>query len=65
MLFELSQQENEVVIIDQPEDDLNNQTIYDDVIKLIRKLKPSAQFIFATHNANIPVLGDAEQVIAC
>ncbi|MBF4332539.1 ATP-binding protein, partial [Vibrio anguillarum] len=65
MLFVLSQQENDVVIIDQPEDDLDNQTIYDDVIKLIRDLKPSTQFIFATHNANIPVLGDAEQVIAC
>lgn len=65
MLFILNQQENDVVIIDQPEDDLDNQTIYADVIKLIRKLKPSTQFIFATHNANIPVLGDAEQVIAC
>ena len=65
MLFVLSQQQNDVVIIDQPEDDLDNQTIYDDVIKLIHQLKPRTQFIFATHNANIPVLGDAEQVIAC
>ena len=65
MLFVLSQKENDVVIIDQPEDDLDNQTIYNDVIKLIRELKPSTQFIFATHNANIPVLGDAEQVITC
>ena len=65
MLFVLSQRDNDVVIIDQPEDDLDNQTIYDDVIKLIRTLKPETQFIFATHNANIPVLGDAEQVIAC
>ncbi|MGZ8157951.1 MAG: TrlF family AAA-like ATPase [Methylobacter sp.] len=65
MLFVLSQRDNDVVIIDQPEDDLDNQTIYDDVIKLIRVLKPETQFIFATHNANIPVLGDAEQVIAC
>lgn len=65
MLFVLSQQNNDVIIIDQPEDDLDNQTIYDDVIKLVRKLKPSTQFIFATHNANIPVLGDADQVICC
>lgn len=65
MLFVLSQRDNDVVIIDQPEDDLDNQTIYDDVIKLIRTLKPETQFIFATHNANIPVLGDAEQVVAC
>ncbi len=65
ILFVLSQQENDVIIIDQPEDDLDNQTIYEDVIKLIRNLKPKTQFIFATHNANIPVLGDAEQIFAC
>jgi len=65
ILFVLSQQENDVFIIDQPEDDLDNQTIYEDVIKLIRRLKPKTQFIFATHNANFPVLGDAEQVISC
>jgi len=65
ILFVFSQQENDVIFIDQPEDDLDNQTIYEDVIKLIRSLKPKTQFIFATHNANIPVLGDAEQIIAC
>jgi chromosome segregation protein len=65
ILFVLSQRENDVIIIDQPEDDLDNQTIYEDVIKLVRKLKPRTQFIFATHNPNIPVLGDAEQIIAC
>jgi predicted ATPase len=65
ILFVLSQRDNDVVIIDQPEDDLDNQTIYEDVIKLVRKLKPEIQFIFATHNPNIPVLGDAEQIIAC
>ena len=65
ILFVLSQEENDVFIIDQPEDDLDNQTIYEDVIKSIRHLKPGTQFIFATHNANFPVLGDAEQVIAC
>ena len=65
MLFILSQRDNDLIIIDQPEDDLDNQTIYEEVIKLIRKIKTSVQFIFATHNANFPVLGDTEQVIAC
>jgi len=65
ILFVLSQRENDVVIIDQPEDDLDNQTIYEDVIKLIRDLKPKTQFIFATHNANFPVLGDADQILSC
>jgi len=65
ILFILSREENDLFLIDQPEDDLDNQTIYKDVIKLIRRLKPKTQFIFATHNANFPVLGDAEQVLAC
>ncbi|MCI5149103.1 MAG: histidinol-phosphatase, partial [Candidatus Electrothrix sp. MAN1_4] len=65
ILFVLSQKENDLVIIDQPEDDLDNQTIYEDVIKLVKKLKPQTQFIFATHNPNFPVLGDAEQIHAC
>jgi len=65
ILFILTQKENDVIIIDQPEDDLDNQTIYEDVIKQIKNLKTKVQFIFATHNANIPVLGDSEQVIAC
>ena len=65
ILFILSQQDNDVIVIDQPEDDLDNQTIFEDVIKLLRSLKKRIQFIFATHNANFPVLGDAEQVGAC
>jgi len=65
ILFILSQRDNDVIIIDQPEDDLDNQTIFEDVIKLVRVLKKDIQFIFATHNANFPVLGDAEQVGAC
>lgn len=65
ILFILSQRDNDVIVIDQPEDDLDNQTIFEDVIKLVRVLKKDIQFIFATHNANFPVLGDAEQVGAC
>lgn len=65
ILFILSRQDNDLIIIDQPEDDLDNQTIYADVIKLIREMKVKTQFIFATHNANFPVLGDAELVHSC
>ncbi len=65
ILFLLTQKENNVLIIDQPEDDLDNQTIYDEVIKQLKNIKGKMQFIFATHNANIPVLGDSEKVIAC
>ncbi len=65
ILFLLLQKEQNILIIDQPEDDLDNQTIYDEVIKEILKLKEHMQFIFATHNANIPVLGDSEKIVVC
>jgi chromosome segregation protein len=65
IIFILTLKENDLIIIDQPEDDLDNQTIYDDVISELKKLKDKTQFIFATHNPNIPVLGDCEQVISC
>jgi len=64
VLFILSQRDNDLIMIDQPEDDLDNQVIYNEIIKKIRERKNNVQFIFATHNANIPVLGDSEQVIS-
>ncbi|MBC1352374.1 hypothetical protein HB837_07920 [Listeria innocua] len=64
VLFILSQKDNNLIMIDQPEDDLDNQVIYNEIITKVKERKPEVQFVFATHNANIPVLGDAEQVIA-
>lgn len=63
ILFILTQDNNDIIFIDQPEDDLDNKVIYDEVITAISKKKSHIQFIFATHNANIPVLGDAERVL--
>ena len=63
ILFILTQENNDIIMIDQPEDDLDNKVIYDEIIRAILKKKPDIQFIFATHNANIPVLGDAERVL--
>ncbi len=65
IVFLLSLHENDLIMIDQPEDDLDSQTIYNEVISELKKLKNSTQFIFATHNPNIPVLGDCEQVLVC
>jgi len=65
IIFILTLKENDLIIIDQPEDDLDNQTIYIDVISELKKLKKRTQFLFATHNPNIPVLGDCEQIISC
>lgn len=65
IIFLLTLKDSDLIIIDQPEDDLDNQTIYNDVIKVLKDLKNSSQFIFATHNPNIPVLGDCEQIVSC
>lgn len=54
----------EPLIIDQPEDDLDNQYIYDEVVKVLAGVCESRQVFVATHNANIPILGDAEMVLA-
>jgi energy-coupling factor transporter ATP-binding protein EcfA2 len=52
------------LVIDQPEDDLDNRFITDVIIPRLREGKRRRQFIFATHNANLPVLGDAELIVA-
>jgi DNA repair ATPase RecN len=55
---------DEPLLIDQPEDDLDNRFIYDEVVKRLAEVGASRQIIVATHNANIPVLGDAELILA-
>ena len=51
------------IIFDQPEDDLDNEFIVNELIPLIRELKQYRQIILVTHNANIVINGDSEQVI--
>lgn len=58
-------QRHPVIVIDQPEDDLDNETLYSHFIFQLLERKELTQFVFATHNPNIPVLGDAEQAIVC
>lgn len=50
------------LLMDQPEDNLDNAFIADRIVTELRSAKISRQFIFATHNANIPVFGDAEWI---
>ncbi|MCL6449773.1 MAG: AAA family ATPase [Acetobacteraceae bacterium] len=58
------------LVLDQPEDDLDNRFVYDDIVQILREQKGlrdpghRRQIIAATHSANIPVLGDAELVLA-
>lgn len=51
------------LVVDQPEDDLDNRFITEGVVPKMREEKRRRQFVFATHNANIPVLGDAELIL--
>ena len=54
---------DEPLILDQPEDDLDNAMVYDLVVQQLRQNKARRQVIVVTHNANIVVNGDAELVI--
>ena len=63
LLLLLFAQEDRILILDQPEEDLDNRFIYEDVVKILRDYKSKRQFIIATHNANIPVIGDSELIV--
>ena len=51
------------LIIDQPEDDLDNSYIYHMLVKQFCRVKENKQLLIATHNPNIPVCGEAENII--
>lgn len=51
------------ILIDQPEDDLDNRSITEDLIKFIKQKKIDRQIIVVTHNANVVLGADAEEVI--
>jgi hypothetical protein len=51
------------LVIDQPEDELDNRFLFDTVLPALRRLKGCRQVVVATHNANIVVNGDADMVI--
>jgi len=51
------------LIIDQPEDNLDNHFIFETVVNAVQRMKQRRQMIFITHNANIPVLAEAELVL--
>ena len=51
------------ILLDQPEDDLDNRSIFDDLVQYIKTKKEKRQIIIVSHNANIVIGADAEQVI--
>lgn len=57
--------ENTPIIIDQPEDNLDNQSVYDKLVPCICAAKKKRQVIIVTHNPNIAIACDAEQIVCC
>ena len=53
----------QIFVIDQPEDNLDNQFIMNQLVPMLREIKKTRQIILSTHNANLVVNADAEQVI--
>ena len=56
-------QSAQLTILDQPEDHLDNAFIVETLIRAVIRRKETSQLLIATHNANIPVLGEADEVI--
>ena len=55
---------NQPLLLDQPEDDLDNRLVYDLIVARLKVAKSKRQIIVVTHNANIPVNGDSEYIIS-
>ncbi len=53
------------LIIDQPEENLDNQTVFEILVGSIKEAKQRRQIVMVTHNPNLAVVCDAEQVIVC
>jgi len=63
ILLLLLQESDAPLVVDQPEDDLDNRFITEVIVPRIRQVKNRRQLTLSTHNANIPVLGDAELIL--
>ena len=62
LLIDLSNEEWPI-LLDQPEDDLDNRSVYNDLVSFVKKKKKRRQIVIVTHNPNLVVSADAEQVI--
>lgn len=63
IFFLLADTSNIPLILDQPEENLDNQTIYNVLVQLIKNAKRKRQVIVVTHNPNLAVVCDSEQII--
>ena len=51
------------LLVDQPEDNLDNGFVHRTIVDSVKRVKQHRQLAFVTHNPNIPVLGDAERIL--
>ncbi len=65
IFYLLVDRSNTPIIIDQPEENLDNQTVFKLLAPVIKKAKKIRQIIMVTHNPNLAVVCDAEQIIHC
>lgn len=63
VFYLLVDKEDIPIVIDQPEENLDNQTIFRVLVKCIKEAKDRRQVIMVTHNPNLAVVCDAEQII--
>lgn len=61
----LTSNSSKILIIDQPEDDLDNETIFNKIVTLIRDIKLNRQVIIVTHNANLAITADSDIIVIC
>ena len=65
IFYLLVDQDRIPIILDQPEENLDNETVYNLLVGVITRAKQHRQVVMVTHNANLAVACDAEQVIVC
>jgi len=63
LIIAMLAESNVPLVIDQPEDDLDNAFIFSSIVNTLREIKERRQVIIVTHNANIAVLGDSELIL--
>ncbi len=63
VFYLLVDKSNKPIIVDQPEENLDNQTVYRLLIPVIKEVKKRRQVVMVTHSPNIAVVCDAEQII--
>jgi len=63
VFYLMLKKDNVPLLIDQPEENLDNESIYEVLTNFIKLTKKERQIIIVTHNPNLAIVGDAEQII--